>query len=104
MRLEGVGLLRPCVITTPVCEPTPSHSAGSASRVLSRVLPRLSQSFNISVAVAMSLFACVSSGRFPEGSLPEDECNELLGRWLIRDVKASRQLLAKQAGLEFEDF
>ena len=32
-----------------------------------------------------------------------DEQAELLGRWLMRDIKAARGLLL-QAGLEFEDF
>ena len=40
---------------------------------------------------------------FPPGSLSHDEQAELLGRWLLRDIKAARGLLA-QAGLEFEDF
>ena len=64
----------------------------------------LTQSFNISVSVAMSLYAAISSGRFPEGSLAEAQKAELLGRWLLRDVKASRQLLKRATGLEFVDF
>ena len=63
----------------------------------------LTQSFNISVAVAMSLYSALASGQFPEGSLDAAVRNELLGRWLLRDVKASRQLL-RAAGLEFTDF
>ena len=51
----------------------------------------------------MSLGAAVATGRFPEGTLHEDEQAELLGRWLLRDIKAARGLLA-QAGLSFEDF
>ena len=50
----------------------------------------LTQSFNISVAVAMSLYAAIASGQFPEGSLTEEDRYELLGRWLLRDVKAAR--------------
>ena len=61
------------------------------------------QSFNIGVAVAMSLAAAIDSGAFPSGSLTEDERAEVLGRWLIRDLKAASSLLS-QAGLEFEDF
>ncbi len=64
----------------------------------------LTQSFNISVAVAVSLYAAIASGHFPEGSLSAEDRFELLGRWLLRDVKASRQLLLKAAGLEFTDF
>ena len=63
----------------------------------------LTQSFNISVAAAVSLFAVLSSGAFPEGSLSEEEQVELLGKWLLRDVKAAKPLLRK-AGIEFEDF
>jgi len=61
------------------------------------------QSFNVGVALGMSLGAAVASGHFPPGTLHEDEQAELLGRWLLRDIKAARGLLA-QAGLEFEDF
>ena len=52
----------------------------------------------------MSLYGAIASGAFPEGSLQEAERMELLGRWLLRDVKASRQLLASRANLEFADF
>lgn len=61
------------------------------------------QSFNISVALAMALAAAVATGRFPTDSLAEDERIEILGRWLLRDIKAARSLLY-QAGLEFADF
>lgn len=64
----------------------------------------LTQSFNISVAVAMSLYHAVASGAFPEGTLPEAERAQLLGRWLMRDVKAARQVLLQAANLEFTDF
>ena len=37
------------------------------------------------------------------GSMTEDERAEVLGRWLLRDLKAASSLLL-QAGLEFEDF
>jgi hypothetical protein len=62
-----------------------------------------SQSFNIGVAVAMSLAAAIDSGAFPMGTLSEDDRAEVLGRWLIRDMKAAPSLLL-QVGLEFEDF
>ena len=61
------------------------------------------QSFNISVAAAMALHAAVSSGAFPDGSLTDDERNELLGRWLLRDVKAARPIL-RSRGVEFVDY
>jgi len=61
------------------------------------------QSFNVGVALAMSLHAAVRTGLFPVGTLGEDEQAELLGRWLLRDIKAARGLL-QQAGLEFADF
>jgi len=64
----------------------------------------LTQSFNISVAVAMSLYHATASGAFPEGSLPHEARVQLLGRWLLRDVKAARQLLLQRANLEFTDF
>ena len=63
----------------------------------------LTQSFNISVAVVMSLYSAIASGAFPEGDLSRDEQEELLGRWLLRDVKAARSLLM-DAGIEFVDF
>lgn len=61
------------------------------------------QSFNIGVALAMSLGAAVDSGAFPPGTLTEDERAELLGRWLMRDMKAAGSLLL-QVGLDFADF
>lgn len=64
----------------------------------------LTQSFNISVAVAMSLYAVLASGKFPEGTLSEAERTELLGRWLVRDVKAAKQLLLREAKMDFVDF
>ena len=64
----------------------------------------LTQSFNISVAVAMSLYALIATGHFPEGTLTEEQQTELLGRWLLRDVKAARQILSQNAGMRFEDF
>ena len=64
----------------------------------------LTQSFNISVSVAMALYGVVASGAYPEGTLDEDARASLLGRWLLRDVKAARQLLKKDARIEFCDF
>jgi hypothetical protein len=49
----------------------------------------LTQSFNISVAAAMSLYALLATGHFPEGTLSDDERTELLGRWLLRDVRCA---------------
>lgn len=63
----------------------------------------LTQSFNISVAAAVALYAVLSSGAFPEGSLSEEEQVELMGKWLLRDVKAAKPLLRK-GGIEFVDF
>ena len=64
----------------------------------------MTQSFNISVAVAMTLYAVIATGRFPEGSLPEAERLELLGRWLMRDVKAAKQILRSSAKIDLDDF
>ena len=64
----------------------------------------MTQSFNISVAVAMTLYAAIATGHFPEGSISEAERLELLGRWLMRDVKAAKQLLRSQAQLDLDDF
>jgi len=61
------------------------------------------QSFNIGVALAMSLSAAIRSGAFPAGSLDEAERIELMARWLLRDVKGARTYL-HDAGLEFADF
>ena len=47
------------------------------------------QSFNIGVAVGMSLAAAVETGRFHEGTLGEDDRVRLLGRWLLRDIKGA---------------
>ncbi|KAL1521709.1 hypothetical protein AB1Y20_021364 [Prymnesium parvum] len=63
----------------------------------------LTQSFNVSVAVVMSLYTAIASGAFPEGDLTPDQQDELLGRWLLRDVKAARPLLM-EVGIEFVDF
>lgn len=61
------------------------------------------QSFNIGVALAMSLSAALRSGAFPSGSMNETEQIELMGRWLLRDVKGARSYLSN-AGVEFLDF
>lgn len=63
----------------------------------------LTQSFNISVAAAMSLYGLIATGNFPEGSLPEEERAKLLALWLLRDVKAAKPIL-KQAGVDISDF
>lgn len=64
----------------------------------------LTQSFNISVAVAVSLYALLSTGKYPEGSLTQEQRTELLGRWLLRDVKAAKPILRARAGLDLLDF
>ena len=64
----------------------------------------LTQSFNISVAVAISLYALLATGKYPEGTLTPEEQTELLGRWLLRDVKAARPILRAQAQLDIVDF
>ncbi len=61
------------------------------------------QSFNISVACAMALYAAIASGAFAEGTLTEAERDKLLALWLLRDVKAARPIL-RQAGIELDDF
>ena len=63
----------------------------------------LSQSFNFSPAVAMSLYHAIASGAFPEGSLPEGQRTQLLGQWLLRDVTGARQILRQKANIEFTD-
>ena len=44
----------------------------------------ITQSFNLSVAIAISLYNVVASGAAPEGALSEDERVELMARWLVR--------------------
>ena len=61
------------------------------------------QSFNISVAAAIALQAALSTGAFPEGSLSDARQAEVLGRWLLRDVKAARPIL-RQNGIDLIDF
>lgn len=61
------------------------------------------QSFNISVAAAMALWSAVASGAFPEGTLTPEEKAELLGLWLLRDVKAAKPIL-RHAGIDLVDF
>ena len=61
------------------------------------------QSFNISVAAAMSLWAAIASGHFPEGSLPSEAKARLMARWLLRDVKAAKPIL-RAAGIEVDEF
>ena len=61
------------------------------------------QSFNVSVAAALSLQAVIASGAFPVGSMSEGERAAVLGRWMLRDVKAARPVL-RRAGIEFIDF
>ena len=63
------------------------------------------------LAVAPASKACVidgaawrpARGGFRGGEDGEDERAELLGRWLIRDVKGAHVAL-RRVGLEFEDF
>jgi len=59
----------------------------------------VSRSLNLSLVAALCLHVTLASGAFPAGSLPEERRLELLGRWLLRDVRASKHLL-KRAGLE----
>lgn len=61
------------------------------------------QSFNIGVALAMSLDAAIRSGVFDVGALAEAEKVKLMGKWLLRDVKGARSYLSN-AGIEFVDF
>lgn len=61
------------------------------------------QSFNISVAAAIALQAALSTGAFPEGTLSDERQAEVLGRWLLRDVKAARPIL-RQNGIDLIDF
>jgi len=61
------------------------------------------QSFNISVAAAMALWAAIASGHFPEGSLPSEAKARLMARWLLRDVKAAKPIL-RAAGIEVDEF
>ena len=63
----------------------------------------LTTSFGLSVTVAMSLYAVLSSGVAPEGTLSEAERTELLGRWLLRDVRAAKQILKREANVDFEE-
>mmetsp|Transcript_22314 Transcript_22314/g.67873 ORF Transcript_22314/g.67873 Transcript_22314/m.67873 type:complete len:174 (-) Transcript_22314:173-694(-) len=61
------------------------------------------QSFNISVAAAMSLWSAIASGAFPEGSLSKEEKAKLFALWLLRDIKAAKPIL-RNAGIELVDF
>ena len=61
------------------------------------------QSFNISVAAAIALQAALATGAFPEGTLSGEQQAEVLGRWLLRDVKAARPIL-RQHGIDLVDF
>ena len=90
--------------------PVPSAAAGVSRAIIERAsssfyLPMsgFTQSFNISVAVVMSLYSALASGAFPEGTLTQEERTELLGKWLLRDLKAARSLLM-DGGIEFADF
>ena len=60
----------------------------------------VTRSFGPSIRMAMSLHTVVASGAAPEGKLSEAERTEQLGRWLMRDVRAAKQLLHKEASLE----
>lgn len=51
----------------------------------------------------MSLYSAIASGAFPEGTLSRDEQLAILGRWLLRDIKAARSILM-DVGIEFIDF
>ena len=91
------------------------RGGGAPRRGVSRVLAQsadgafflpmsgFTQSFNISVACAMALYAVIASGAFSEGTLSQAERDALLARWLLRDVKAARPIL-RQAGIELDDF
>ena len=60
----------------------------------------MAQSLNISVAVAVTL-AQTSIYLPNKAQLNDDEKQDILANWLIRDVRASRQILLKE-GIEIE--
>lgn len=60
----------------------------------------LTKSFSLSLTMAMSVYSVLSAGVAPEGTLSEAERTELMGRWLLRDVRAAEQILRKEAKLE----
>jgi len=51
----------------------------------------------------MALWSAVASGAFPEGSLSEEQKIAIMGKWLLRDVKAAIPILRAE-GIEFIDF
>ena len=55
------------------------------------------------MAAAISLQAALSTGAFPEGTLSDEQQAEVLGRWLMRDIKAARPIL-RQHGIDLIDF
>ena len=61
----------------------------------------LTKTFSLSLTMAMSVYAVLSSGVAPEGTLSEAERTEMMGRWLLRDVRAAKQILQKEAHLEY---
>lgn len=60
----------------------------------------LTKSFSLSTTMAMSVYAVLASQVVPEGTLSEAERAELLGRWLLRDVRAAKQILRVEANLD----
>ena len=59
--------------------------------------------FSLSVQMATGIYEAISAGVAPEGTLDESERTELLGRWLLRDVRAAKQILRAQAKLQVEE-
>ena len=49
----------------------------------------------------MALHAAIASEAFSEGTLSEEQQLSLLGKWLLRDVKAAAPILKQRAALEF---
>ena len=59
--------------------------------IILRALSGRPQSLNISLTCAMAIYAAIATGRFPEGSLSEAQRIELLARWMMRDVRTTRE-------------
>ena len=55
------------------------------------------------MAAAIALQTALSTGAFPEGTLSDEQQAEVLGRWLLRDVKAAQPIL-RQNGIDLIDF
>ncbi|KAL3917481.1 MAG: hypothetical protein SGPRY_006387 [Prymnesium sp.] len=85
---------------TQVASPKPSPDPYAAPNL---PLPIIVITFNLSLSCAIAIHAVLMSGHFGEGTLTEEERDELLARWIMRDLRAAKHILKQKIGFDFRE-